>query len=69
MIMTVLKSFPYAADGRHVNLLLEGSTADIRPELVSGLIEAGLIEPRGPLATAQAAIAGAVAPTTAVRRR
>lgn len=43
MIVTVLKSFPYAHDGIHSELLKPGER-EIRDDLVPGLTAAGLVE-------------------------
>jgi len=43
MLVTVLKSFPYAHDGQHVVILSPGSH-EVRDDLVPGLTNAGLLE-------------------------
>ncbi len=43
MRCTVLKPFPYAADGIHVENLAEGVTCEIAEELAPGLIAEGFV--------------------------
>jgi hypothetical protein len=39
----VVNGFPYAADGVAVRWLAAGTTADIRADLLAGLVEAGTV--------------------------
>jgi hypothetical protein len=39
----VVHGFPYAADGVAVRWLAAGTTADIRADLLAGLVEAGTV--------------------------
>jgi hypothetical protein len=55
MTMTlVVQGFPYAADGIAVRWLAAGTTADIRADLVAGLIEAGTVTLDGASSSASA---------------
>ena len=45
MRVTILKSFPYAADGLHAVRLDAGSEADVHDELVPGLEKEGWVRP------------------------
>lgn len=44
MRCTVLKPFPYAHDGIHIEELAKGDTLDILDDLLPGLIADGLVE-------------------------
>jgi hypothetical protein len=59
----VVQGFPYAADGVAVRWLAAGTTANIRADLLAGLIEAGTVALDG--ASVAAAVKPAAAPDEA----
>jgi hypothetical protein len=50
----VVNGFPYAADGVAVRWLATGTTADIRADLLAGLIESGTVTLSGASSSASA---------------
>ena len=50
----VMHGFPYAADGVVVRWLAAGTTADIRADLLAGLVESGKATLRGASSSASA---------------
>ncbi len=55
----VVHGFPYAADGVAVRWLAAGTTADIRADLLAGLVEAGTVTLDGASSSASAEPAAA----------
>jgi hypothetical protein len=55
----VVNGFPYAADGVAVRWLAAGTTADIRADLLAGLVEAGTVTLDGASSLASAELAAA----------
>jgi hypothetical protein len=50
----VVRGFPYAANGVAVRWLAAGTTADIRADLLAGLVEAGTVTLDGASSSASA---------------
>ena len=71
MRVTILKSFPYGADGIHAVTLRAGSEADIHDELVPGLEREGWVKRVGfdPVAIADAFEEAVAKPMRARRKR